>query len=170
MYPLGPPPKKKKIDCRSLYKASRQGATVGGGIPIWCCSVKIISSLCLFVETEKSICLLYGNVFINTCTPFSGKVVHLNFGHNLCKCRPIFKNSFTASCINIEISISPELRCYTTLWNLKIQNNCWTNASIRENVPGMFYTKLSKLNKVCSTYAAKYHRYDLLNFHDIHTA
>ena len=32
------------IDCRSLYKTSRQWATVGGGIPIRRSSVEIISS------------------------------------------------------------------------------------------------------------------------------
>jgi len=29
-----------------------------------------------------------------------------------------------------EISTSPELRCYTTMLNLKIQNNCLKNASV----------------------------------------
>ena len=56
------------------------------------------------------------------------------FGYNFCEWRPIFKIlSLTYSernslCTVIEISTSPYLCCYTTLWNLKIPNNWQTIA------------------------------------------
>ena len=55
----------------------------------------------------------------------------LDLGHNVCKCRPIFKiSSLTDSQRNsvcdyvMEDSTSPKVRCYITLSNLRIQNNC----------------------------------------------
>jgi len=69
-------------------------------------------------------------------------------------------------CIVIEISTSPELRCYTTLWNMKIQNNCWTITFTRKNVSVLHKTYSAELNKDRSIYAAKHHRYDSLNFYD----
>jgi len=76
------------------------------------------------------------------------KVVHLIFGHNFCKVYRFSKffhwqiHKETAYVPVIEISTSPQLLCYTTLWNLKIQNNCWTNISARKK--HLFYWKLSK--------------------------
>jgi len=52
---------------------------------------------------------------------FQDNVVHLIFGHNLCKCRPIFTVLLPSDsqghclCTFLEISISLELRCYTIL-------------------------------------------------------
>jgi len=61
-------------------------------------------------------------------TVFRKKVMYFTCGNNFSKCRSIFKIlSLTDSQGNyvpvIETSTSPELCCYTTLWNFKIRNN-----------------------------------------------
>jgi len=66
-------------------------------------------------------------------TPCSEKSGTLDFGHNFCKCRPIFKISPLTTpqeilyATMIEASTSPELHCYTTLSYLKIKNNSFKN-------------------------------------------
>jgi len=100
-------------------------------------------------------------------TMFTKTVIHSIFRHNVCECWPIFKilsstysqgSSFltahqhivgylvysqgTSLCTILEISISPELCCYITLWHLKIQNNRRANTSARKI--NLFYTKLCK--------------------------
>jgi len=83
-------------------------------------------------------------------------------GHNLCKCRLIFIIFSLADsqgnfwCTVFEIFTIPELHCYTNLWNLKIQNNCWIITSTRKKC--ICFTR----NKVCSMYATNHHIYDLL--------